>query len=158
MLASLCTVYAIIILTITGKGFAMEFELDITALQNAVQALEDSIETYKKYSGTDIKLTDSLRSGVIQNFETAYELCWKYMKRWLEGNISPDIVAGAVRKEFYRIANENLLISDPEAWFGFHSARNKTSHVYNKIAAEEVLKAAFKFLPYAKELISKLEA
>jgi nucleotidyltransferase substrate binding protein (TIGR01987 family) len=139
-----------------GEGMS-EDKLDITSLKNAVQALRKSIDVYEKNSDADIDLSDTLRSGVIQNFEVAYELSWKFIKRWLEINISADIVTGVTRKEFYRIAYENLLIPDVEAWWNFHEGRNKTSHIYDGIVADDVLDTAMKFLPYANDFITRLE-
>jgi hypothetical protein len=79
------------------------------------------------------------------------------MKRWLEANISPDIVMGVTRHEFYRIAVENLLISEVELWWSFHEGRNKTSHIYDCLVAEDVLDIAMKFLPCANDFVAKLE-
>jgi nucleotidyltransferase substrate binding protein (TIGR01987 family) len=134
-----------------------EDKLDITSLKNAVQALRKSIDVYEKNRDADVDLSNTLRSGVIQNFEVAYELSWKFMRRWLEANISSDIVMGVTRKEFYRIAAENLLIPDVEIWWNFHEGRNKTSHTYDSIVADDVLDTAMKFLPYANDFITRLE-
>ncbi|MDR0632206.1 MAG: nucleotidyltransferase substrate binding protein [Holosporaceae bacterium] len=135
----------------------IENKLDITSLKNAIEALRKSIDVYKKNCTEDIDLSESLRSGVIQNFEVAYELSWKFMKRWLEINISPDIILGVTRKEFYRIAAENSLITDVEKWWDFHKVRNRTSHTYDGIVAEDILKTAFEFLPHAKDFVSRME-
>ena len=132
-------------------------ELDITSLINAVNALNDSIITYREYSSQNEVLKHSLRSGVIQNFEVAYELSWKFMKRWLEINISPDIVTGVTRREFYRIAKQNLLVSDVNMWWIFHEARNNTSHIYNEDVAEETLNIAFDFLRFAEDFTNVLK-
>ena len=132
-------------------------ELDITSLTNAVNALSDSIMAYNEYSSRNEVLKRSLRSGVIQNFEVAYELSWKFMKRWLEINISPDIVTGLTRREFYRIAKQNLLISDVKMWWIFHEARNNTSHIYNEDVADETLNMAFDFLTFAEDFIDVLK-
>ncbi|MDR2543966.1 MAG: nucleotidyltransferase substrate binding protein [Methanobrevibacter sp.] len=134
----------------------MNEKLDITTLINSCNTLKNSIDIYKEYSDEDY-LADSIRSGVIQNFEVSYELSWKFMKRWLELNISPDIVKGVSRKEFYRIAFNNLLISDIQKWWDFHEARNKTSHIYDEDIAEEVLSVAFEFLYYLEDFILELE-
>ncbi|MDR0306199.1 MAG: nucleotidyltransferase substrate binding protein [Chitinispirillales bacterium] len=133
-------------------------ELNITSLKDSIKALSVSIDVFKaNMSSEDIGLKNTLRSGVIQNFETAYELGWKFMKKWLEANVSPDIVSGVSRKEFYRIAHQNGLISSVNDWWNFHNARNRTSHIYSVTTAEEVLEAAFGFLAPAQKFAADLE-
>jgi len=79
------------------------------------------------------------------------------MKKWLEMNISPDIVNGVTRKEFYRIAWENGLISDVREWWDFHDSRNRTVHVYSATTAEDVFNASLKFIAAAKKFTADLE-
>jgi len=139
----------------------MSKPLDISSLANAINALAESVDVYresKENPDAKVKTLNTLRSGVIQNFEVAYELSWKFMKRWLEQNINPNITLGISRKEFYRIAKEHLLISDSEKWLEFHEARNETSHSYDKETADEVLKASFEFLDFAKKFLATLES
>ena len=132
--------------------------IDTTHLKNAVSALRNSIGDYDEYASNGGSLRESLRSGVIQNFEVAYELSWKAMKRWLSFNVSPELVDGLPRFELFRYAAENGLISDLEKWFEFHKARNRTVHEYSEIAADEVFVFAKNFAGYAEEFIEKLEA
>ena len=71
--------------------------LELEALENSISALDNSIEVYKKISdnnndfsehlANDKKLIDTLRSGVIQNFEVAFEQSWKFIVRWLKKRI-----------------------------------------------------------------------
>jgi len=131
--------------------------LDITHLKNAIVALQSCISDFNEYSSKDGSLRESLRSGVIQNFEVAYELSWKFMKRWLSFNIGNSVVEGIPRFELFKLAAENALISDPEIWFDFHDARNKTSHEYGEDVVEGVLQYALNFLPYAKGFLESLE-
>jgi len=131
--------------------------LDITHLRNAVVALLSCVNDYNEYAAKENSLRESLRSGIIQNFEVAYELSWKFMKRWLAFNVGNSIVDGIPRFELFKLAAENALISDPEIWFDFHDARNKTSHEYGEEVAEVVLEHALKFLPCAKEFLEALE-
>ena len=132
--------------------------LDIDPLKNTVNALKASIGDYDKYSPQGGTLRDTLRSGVIQNFEVAYELSWKFMKRWLSFNVSPELIEGAPRYELFKHAVEKDLISKLDKWFDFHKARNRTVHEYGDAAAEEVLGFAKSFVPFAEEFIAKLEA
>ena len=135
----------------------MEKELDITSLKNAVSALGTSIETYNEFADKSEKLKDTLRSGVIQNFEVAYELCWKFMKKWMEINVSSTILMETTRREFYKLAKQYGLIGNFEDWWLFHDSRNKTSHIYNGATAEEVYDNALMFLEIAKKFVCDME-
>jgi nucleotidyltransferase substrate binding protein (TIGR01987 family) len=130
--------------------------LDIDPLKNAVNALKASIDDYDEYSSKGGTLKNTLRSGVIQNFEVAYELSWKFMKRWLSFNVSPELIDGIPRFELFKHAAEKKLISKLDKWFDFHKARNRTVHEYSETTADEVLEFARDFIPYAKEFIEKL--
>ena len=63
--------------------------LELNALYRAVAALENAISVWNQKqadsSTLDMEL-EVIRAGVIQSFEFTYELCWKFMKRWLEEN------------------------------------------------------------------------
>lgn len=134
--------------------------LELEALENSILSLENSIEVYKKISGdnkSDKKLIDALRSGVIQNFEVAFEQSWKFIVRWLNENISYGIAQGITKRELFRLAGENLLIDDVSKWILFKDCRNQTLHIYSETTAEEVLKSALEFLPYVKYLLKRLK-
>ncbi len=83
----------------------------------------------------------ALRAGAIQNFEFTYELCWKFMKRWLEYNIGQSQVEGLSRRGLFRLAAEYLLIEYVEKWIYYYRARNLISHTYNQDTADEVYEA-----------------
>lgn len=134
--------------------------LELEALENSILALENSIEVYKRIANdnkNDKKLIDALRSGVIQNFEVAFEQSWKFIVRWLNENISYGIAQGISKKELFRLAGEHLLIDDVSKWIYFKDLRNQTSHIYSKTTANEVLKSALQFLPYVKYLLKRLK-
>ena len=134
--------------------------LELEALENSILALENSIEVYKRIvndNKNDKKLIDALRSGVIQNFEVAFEQSWKFIVRWLNENISYGIAQGITKKELFRLAGEHLLIDDVSKWIYFKDLRNQTSHIYSKTTAYEVLKSALQFLPYVKYLLKRLK-
>lgn len=134
--------------------------LELEALENSILSLENSIEVYKKILGdnkSDKKLIDALRSGVIQNFEVAFEQSWKFIVRWLNENISYGIAQGITKRELFRLAGEHLLIDDVSKWILFKDCRNQTLHIYSETTAEEVLKSALEFLPYVKYLLKRLK-
>ena len=134
--------------------------LELEALENSILALENSIDVYNRIrdiNKDDKKLIDALRSGVIQNFEVAFEQSWKFIVRWLNENVSYGMAQGITKKELFRFAGENLLIDDVSKWILFKDCRNSTSHIYSEITAEDVLKSALEFPPYVKYLLKRLK-
>ena len=134
--------------------------LDLSSLKKAVHSLETALD----FAGSDDQLVgltedqkDVIRAGAIQNFEFTYELCWKFMKRWLSTNLGRTSIDGTARRELFRIAAENLLITDVPRWMEYHDDRNETSHTYNESKAEDVFATAKMFLPDAKALFDHLE-
>jgi nucleotidyltransferase substrate binding protein (TIGR01987 family) len=100
---------------------------------------------------------ETMRAGVIQNFEFTFELCRKFMRRWLENNpglLGSDIITNKV---IFRLSAQEKLIDNPVEWFRFQEARNISSHTYDEEKAEKVLKVAIEFLPSAKQFLSNLE-
>ncbi|MCK5014175.1 MAG: nucleotidyltransferase substrate binding protein [Candidatus Omnitrophica bacterium] len=134
--------------------------LDLSSLQKAVAALDNSINSYctnqnnESLSNVD---KETLKSGVIQNFEVAYELCWKFMKRWLEENAGGEVINALTIKELFRMSFERVLIKDVDAWFGYHKARNLTAHTYDGDNASKAFAAASEFIFDAKDFLKTLE-
>jgi len=134
-------------------------ELDLTALRKAAQALKRAAAVWEGLTPVQqIKdIGETVRAGVIQSFEFTYELCWKFMRRWLEMNIAPDAADGVSRRELFRLSAEQKLIDDVDIWMEFHTARNITSHVYDEEKAALVLEKALSFYTYAALLLERLE-
>ena len=132
--------------------------LDLSSLQRALRSFvsAEKIYSFRVDSVVDEE-RELLRAGVIQNFEFTYELCWKFMKRWIEMNISPESVDGVTRRELFRQAAENKLIVDVDLWMEFHQARNSASHIYDEEVAEATLATALKSLSHIKAFVSCLE-
>ncbi|MEI6606269.1 MAG: nucleotidyltransferase substrate binding protein [Verrucomicrobiota bacterium] len=134
-------------------------QLDLTSLENATVSLGRSIHAANTFAATlPPELKDTVRSGIIQNFEVAYELSWKMIKRWLEANLSAESVDGVTRRELFRRAAENRLIDDVDLWMSFHAARNETSHTYDNNTAAEVSHSAEHFAAAAQSLLTSLRA
>lgn len=135
--------------------------LELSSLRNAVAAL-DAVAAKSSdtafMQGLDDIARNAIRSGVIQHFEFTYELSWKFIKRWLEANVSATAVDGVTRRELFRLAAENKLIVDVDQWMLHHDARNVTSHTYNAKIADRVYRAALAFVQDARRLLEALEA
>ena len=134
--------------------------LDLSSLQKAVMSLERALNVAApdRLKEMTADQQEVIRAGVIQNFEFTYELCWKFMKRWLETNLSPMIADGVTRRELFRLAAENRLIDDVEQWMIYHDARNQTAHIYDLEIAQEVYETARGFVRDARKLLQALES
>ncbi len=134
--------------------------LELSSLEKAIYSFTRAVRVCKQKIAEENIPQDELetiKAGVIQNFEFTYELCWKFMKRWIEQNISNIAADGVTRRELFRMSAENLLIDDVDEWMQYHQARNLTSHIYDAIVAEDVLASALRFLPVAESLKESLE-
>ena len=134
--------------------------LDLTGFHRAISSLETALTVYESYlSGTEKHpdFIQTLKAGVVQNFEFTYELSWKFMRRWIEVNIGTTVVDGVTRRELFRQAAENRLIIDVSKWMSFHQARNITSHTYDAEKADEVVASALVFKDEAIALYHALE-
>lgn len=130
--------------------------LELDSLKKAIGALERSLRVVEEQSDASEDVVETLRAGVVQNFEVAYEQTWKMMKRWLEANTTPGDVDGVTRRQLFRLCHENRLIDDVDAWMAFHQSRNETSHTYDAKTAEDVFSVAGKFLPAAADVFSRI--
>lgn len=135
-------------------------QLDTSNLRKAIDTLERSLRVADEAAGSsDRDLMETVRAGVIQNFEMAYEQSWKFIQRWLRENQTPeDADYPRTRKELFRMAARHGLINDPLPWFSYGDARNLASHTYNTEQAVSVYNAVKRFLPDAKALLARLEA
>ena len=135
--------------------------LDLSSLRRAIHALaavfaksEDRVFMRQM----DEVARSAIQAGVIQHFEIAYELSWKFMKRWLEINLSPAVADGVPRRELFRMAAEQRLINDVEGWMRYHAARNLVAHTYVPEVAAQVYAITGEFGRDASGLLAALEA
>jgi len=130
--------------------------LDLSNLNEAICAMEKAIEAVET-NAVPQQLTNVVRSGIIQHFEFTYELCWKYMKRWLENNGEKGNVDSISIKELFRIAAERGLIEDVHPWFIYNQKRNLTSHTYDRETADSVYTVALAFINDARAFLATIE-
>ena len=136
-------------------------KLDLSSLRKAVESLEKALRVADDgafMSRLNDEQKQTVRAGVIQNFEFTYDLCWKFMQRWLEVNLGSAYVAGVSRRQLFRLSAEHCLLSDVNRWMEYHDARNETAHTYDENTAEDVFETAQKFLSDARGLLEALEA
>jgi len=136
-------------------------KLDLSSLRKAVESLEKTIRVADDnafMSRLEEDQKQAVKAGVIQSFEFTYELCWKFMKRWLQVNLGSAYVEGVSRRQLFRLSAEHRLIGDVDRWMEYHDARNETAHTYDESTAEDVFDTAQQFLADAQKLLKALEA
>jgi nucleotidyltransferase substrate binding protein (TIGR01987 family) len=134
--------------------------LELSSLRKAIASLDRAwVFVNHKISNQVLEQNELevLKAAVIQNFEFTYELCWKFMKRWLSINSTPDLMVGITRKQLFRYAAENQLIDKFDSWILYHELRNKTSHTYDILVADEIFLSAGEFLQDAKIFLNAIE-
>lgn len=132
--------------------------LDLSSLIKAIKSLRSSLRVALATVKRSKEEQDTIKAGVIQNFEFTYELCWKFLKRWLGNNLGSAYVDGVSRRELFRLGVEHRLINNVDAWMEYHDRRNETAHTYDENTAEEVFETARKFIKDAEEFLANLEA
>jgi nucleotidyltransferase substrate binding protein (TIGR01987 family) len=134
--------------------------LELHSLRKAIASLEANvlIAQSRKFTKLSPAMQNVVRAGVIQNFEFTYELCWKFMKRYLADQLGSTSVEGTSRMELFRLSAENKLIEDVATWKTYHDYRNLTTHTYEEDIALEVFSAAITFVADAKKFLAALEA
>ena len=135
--------------------------LALEGLQKAVAALEEVAAVgYDRplMQGLSEPAQRAVRAGVVQHFEFTYELCWRFIRRWLEMNVSPDTADGVTRRELFRLGAEYRLIEDVAQWMEYHHFRNDSSHTYRTEIADAVFAAVPDFCRDARQLLANLEA
>jgi nucleotidyltransferase substrate binding protein (TIGR01987 family) len=135
--------------------------LELGSLKKAVASLDRAWNfSRNRLAQKDVgpEEAEVIRAGVVQNFEFTYELCWKFMKRWLELNLTPGMMEGITRKQLFRFAAENRLIDDYDQWVLYHDLRNKTSHMYDLETANYIFEQTGKFARDAQTFLAAVEA
>jgi nucleotidyltransferase substrate binding protein (TIGR01987 family) len=135
--------------------------LDISSLEVALKQLEQVLERTEDptfFPAQDDITRNVIRAGVIQHFEIVYELCWKFMQRWLRDNLNPEEADyPRTRKELFRMAARTGLLEDPLPWFGYGEARNLTAHTYNEKEAAIVYAQCGLFAKDARVFFERLK-
>ena len=133
--------------------------LDLNSLKKAIASLDRALKVTAPDKLNDMPddQQEVIKAGVIQNFEFTYELCTKFMKRWLTENVGAAYVDGVTRRELFRLSAESKLISDVDQWMEYHDARNETSHTYDQDAAEEIFQVSRTFFPDGEKLLQAIE-
>ncbi len=101
------------------------------------QRFENFEKSYKllyKYSKEELT-TELEKAGLIQFFESCFELSWKLMKDYLE---SEGFIVKSPR-ESIKMAFQMDLIDDARVWLEALSSRNLISHTYDEVVFNQLV-------------------
>ena len=119
--------------------------------EKALAKLEEAVNHISKDSNDisiDSWLDEMLKEALIQRFEYTHELAWNVMKDYAhyQGNID---VAGS--RDATREAFQLHLITEAHTWMDMIASRNKSSHTYNEVTANEIyMKILSEYFPLFK--------
>lgn len=135
--------------------------LDLSALAAAVESLAQAmaaVEDEAWMAQQRPAVRETMRAGLVQNFEFVYELGVKMMRRrvLLEAS-SYEAFDHHSFNDLVRTAADLGLVADPKAWFQHRKLRNITSHTYDQAKAKLVHAEAAALLRDAKALLQVLQ-
>jgi nucleotidyltransferase substrate binding protein (TIGR01987 family) len=118
--------------------------------EQALKSLKASIEHYRSAQnasqiekiGTINKdeLLISLRDSMIQRFEYTTEICWKFIKSYLEVSEKAKLQSSSPREVFRTACNYKIFTeTEVENFLRMLDSRNLTSHMYKEEVAEILL-------------------
>jgi nucleotidyltransferase substrate binding protein (TIGR01987 family) len=132
--------------------------LDLTALRDALVALEKSLGYLSSDLARDPGLREQFRAASIQAFEFTYEVAYKMLKRQLEAmSASPGDLEQMTFMQLVRTGFEAGLVADVGRFQDYRSKRNITSHAYNQAKAEEIVSVLGDFASDVRFLLAELE-
>ncbi|MHB8762724.1 MAG: HI0074 family nucleotidyltransferase substrate-binding subunit [Deferrisomatales bacterium] len=119
---------------------AEELALHLEVLERALKSLEEVLA---------VTYSVIVRDATIQRFEYTFELAWKLLRKVakIEG-----IEVGSPRQAI-RAAFDTQLLKDVDAWFELLEDRNRTSHTYNEVTADEVFESAARLPTFLRPVI-----
>jgi len=117
-------------------------QVDLTAFESALARLHDALIQSP---------SEWIRDAAIQRFEFTFELAWKTTMRVEQ---TSGLESGTWPRQVIKVAFKVGWIDDDELWLKMLEDRNRTSHTYNQMIAEEI----FNRLPDYRDAFTKLLA
>jgi nucleotidyltransferase substrate binding protein (TIGR01987 family) len=98
--------------------------------ERAFQVLERGVDLARQRPLSELE-----QQGLIQGFEFTHELAWNLLKDYLQYQGITGFIGS---RDATRLAFQNGLILDGEAWMAMIKARNQSSHTYNLEQAQAI--------------------
>lgn len=134
--------------------------MDLSSFEKAINRLERSLEYYHSQAAQqDSELALQFMAATIQAFEFTYEICIKFLRRYLAiSEPSAEVIVEMSFPNLVRTGSEKgLLLNDWSVWKIYRDKRNITSHTYDEKKASDVMQAIPGFLHDARYLLHALQ-
>ena len=112
--------------------------MDYIQLKTAIERFGEMLQAFRQNDQRAPLEQEAVADSLIKRFEYTLEVAWKTCKRHLEEEGFAEAATGSP-KSIVRLAAQQNLIADPEAWFVYLRFRQDTSHDYSSDKAEAVL-------------------
>ncbi len=140
--------------------------LKLTVLFEALETLEKGITLFDRYGDIVIvtptqeneELLVATRDSMIQRFEYCTDLFWKTLKFYLEKTEKIDVSINSPRG-IIREATKARVVSENEGGWCMEmvECRNKTSHAYHELMAEEIAIQIPEFYDLMKVIAQRIQ-
>ncbi len=118
--------------------------IDATSLRSAAHALQTTLQ---------MSMSDIVRTAAIKQFEMAFELSWKTLRR-VEAHLG---VLSNSPREVLREAGRLNLVADVAGWLRYLDVRNECVHSYNEAIANAVWQQLPGFVALWQQLERELD-
>lgn len=120
-------------------------QVDLTAFESALARLSEALAEAE---------TEFIRDAAIQRFEFTFELAWKTTMHAAQ---KEGAQSGASPKQVIKVALKLGWIEDNVLWLKMLDDRNRTSHAYDQIIAEEIFDRLPDYRDACKKLLEQLK-
>ena len=137
----------------------------IKTFLEALATLEEGVKLFYEYNDLFDKeptekneqLLRSMRDSMIQRFEYCTDLFWKITKIYLE-DVEKVVLSVNSPRGVLREAVKTKILSETEGdiCIDMVESRNKTSHIYHEITAEEIAHEVPGYYSLMKEVVDRL--
>jgi nucleotidyltransferase substrate binding protein (TIGR01987 family) len=129
-------------------------ELDTLTLHKAIGSLRRALVQLDKTPEDEF-----VRDACVQRFEFTYELCSKFLRRYLVlTETSADDVQAMSFPTLIRTASERgLLLNEWSVWILYREKRNITSHTYDEDKVDNILGILPLFLIEAEYVLKQID-
>jgi nucleotidyltransferase substrate binding protein (TIGR01987 family) len=126
--------------------------IDYANLRKSIAHLEAQLQNWRTLDADlPTLMQEAVAESVIQRFEVCYDCLWKILKRYLAEELGvPDMPNSP--KPILRIAHENHLLDDIDAWMDYADAHTDTVHDYSGKKAQDALKRVPSFVADVRAL------